>query len=106
MIRPSTAQNKNSRAYLDKITTTILENLKQVAVAPSVQMSEIPRQSLGMTDEEEAELHDLDEDKNKDVRITQLQRDEMIVDEDGYVSDSEGEDDEDLGPASKRRKIH
>jgi histone deacetylase 1/2 len=68
-------------------------------------MSEIPRQSFGMTDEEEAELHDIDEDKNKGAPITQLQKDEMIVDEDGYVSDSEGEGDEYLGRASKRRKI-
>jgi histone deacetylase 1/2 len=107
-IRPSNALNRNSREYLDKITMKILENLKQVAFAPSVQMSEIPRQSLGMTDEEEAELNDLDEDENKDALTTQRRRDKMIVDDDGYVSDSDGEDDrEELGSnrASKRRKI-
>jgi histone deacetylase 1/2 len=67
-----------------------LENLKQVAFAPSVQMSDIPRQSMGVTDEEEAELNDVEEDENKDVRITQLQKDKMIVSDDGYVSDSDG----------------
>lgn len=84
----------------------ILENLKDVAFAPSVQMLDIPRQSLGMTEEEEAELNDLDEDGNKDIRITQRQKDEIIAHDDGYVSDSEGEDGE-LGSsrASKRRKI-
>jgi histone deacetylase 1/2 len=55
-------------------------------------MSNIPQQSMGMTDEEEAELDDLDEDKNKNVRTTQYRKDKMTVDEDGYVSDSEGED--------------
>jgi histone deacetylase 1/2 len=105
-VQSSTAQNRNSREYLDKITTKILENLKQVAFVPSVQMSDIPRQSMGMTDEEEAELNDLDEDENKDVRMTQFRKDKMIASDDGYVSDSDGEDEEvDLGPPLKRRKI-
>jgi histone deacetylase 1/2 len=89
---------------LDEITTLILENLKQVTFAPAVQMSDIPQQSMGMTDEEEAEQNDLDEDKNKDVRITQHRKDKMVVDEDGYVSDSEGEDDE-LGPRPSKRRM-
>jgi histone deacetylase 1/2 len=89
---------------LDEITTLILENLKQVTFAPSVQMSDIPQQSMGMTDEEEAEQNDLDEDKNKDVRTTQYRKDEKVVDEDGYVSDSEGEDDE-LGPHPSKRRM-
>ncbi|KAH8789677.1 hypothetical protein BGZ57DRAFT_754247 [Hyaloscypha finlandica] len=103
-IRPSNAENRNSRQYLDEITTLILENLKQVTFAPAVQMSDIPQQSMGMTDEEEAEQNDLDEDKNKDVRITQHRKDKMVVDEDGYVSDSEGEDDE-LSPRPSKRRM-
>jgi histone deacetylase 1/2 len=67
-------------------------------------MSNIPQQSMGMTDEEEAEQNDLDEDKNKDVRTTQYRKDKMVVDEDGYVSDSEGEDDE-LGPRPSKRRM-
>jgi histone deacetylase 1/2 len=89
---------------LDKITTLILENLKQVTFAPSVQMSDIPQQSMGLTDEEEAKQNDLDEDKNKDVRTTQDRKDKMVVDEDGYVSDSEGEDDE-LSPRPLKRRM-
>jgi histone deacetylase 1/2 len=89
---------------LDKITTLILENLKQVTSAPSVQMSDIPQQSMGLTDEEEAKQNDLDEDKNKDVRTTQYRKDKMVVDEDGYVSDSEGEDDE-LSPRPLKRRM-
>ncbi len=104
-IRPSTAPNLNSREYLNKITTKILENLKQVTFAPSVQMSDIPRQSMGMTDEEEAELNDLDEDENKDVRSTQYRNDKMISKGDGYVSDSEDEDDDQSCRPPKRRKM-
>lgn len=89
---------------MDEITTLILENLKQVTFAPSVQMSDIPQQSMGMTDEEEAKQNDLDEDKNKDVRTTQYRKDKMVVDEDGYVSDSEGEDDE-LSPRPLKRRM-
>lgn len=104
-IRPSTAPNLNSREYLDRIITKILENLKQVTFAPSVQMSDIPRQPMGMTDAEEAELNDLDEDENKDIRNTQYRNDKMIAKDDGYVSDSEGEDDDQSCRPSKRRKM-
>jgi histone deacetylase 1/2 len=103
-IRPSTAVNQNSRQYLDSITTKILENLKQVTFAPSVQMSDIPQQSMGMTDEEEAELNNLDEDMNKDVRNTQHREDKMVAHDDGYASDSEGEDDALTPRPPKRRK--
>jgi histone deacetylase 1/2 len=104
-IRPSNAANLNSREYLEKITTKILENLKQVTFAPSVQMFDIPRQPFGMTDAEEAELNDLDEDKNQDIRNTQHRMDKMIAKDDGYVSDSEGEDDGQSCRPLKRRKM-
>ena len=35
-------ENRNSRAYLDKCTALILENLRSLAAAPSVQFSEVP----------------------------------------------------------------
>lgn len=89
---------------MDSITTRILENLKQVTFAPSVQMSDIPQQSMGMTDEEEAEVNDLDEDQNKNVRTTQHRKDKMIADSDGYMSDSDCEDDEQLGSLLTRRR--
>jgi histone deacetylase 1/2 len=83
-----------------------LENLKQVTFAPSVQMSEIPEASMGMTDEEEAKVNDVDEDQNKDVRTTQHRKDKMVVDSGGYVSNSDCEDDGQLkSPLAKRRKM-
>lgn len=59
---------------------------------------------MGMTDEKEAELDDLDQDGNKDVRTTQHQRDKMVVDVHSYVSDSDGDDDELSPRPAKRRK--
>lgn len=72
-VRASNMENANNYEYLEKIKIAVIENLKKTAPVPSVQMQDIPRQSMGMTDEEEAELDDLDEDENKDVRVTQRQ---------------------------------
>lgn len=64
-------ENSNSPEYLNKITAAVIDNLRQTGPAPSVQMQDVPRKPFGgMTDEEEAELDDMDEDENKDVRIT------------------------------------
>jgi len=93
-ILPSNAENGNSKQYLDKITTQILENLKQVTFAPSVQLSEVPRQSMGMSNERESERDDFDQDEHQDVRSTQYRRDKMVAREDAYVLDSEDEADE------------
>jgi hypothetical protein len=79
-----------------------MENLREIAFAPSVQMTEIPRVSLGESDETEGELNDIDEDKHKDARYTQYRRDKMVADDDGLVSDSE--DDEDHQPQSSTRE--
>jgi len=65
-------ENSNSREYLEKITASVIDNLRQTGPAPSVQLQDVPRKPFGgMTDEEEAELDDLDEDENKDVRMTE-----------------------------------
>jgi histone deacetylase 1/2 len=72
-------ENSNSRDYLDKIKSAVIDNLRQTGPAPSVQMQDVPRKPFGgMTDEEEAELDDLDEDENKDVRMTEHQWDKHI----------------------------
>lgn len=72
-------ENSNSREYLDKITAAVIDNLRQTGSAPSVQMQDVPRKPFGgMTDEEEAELDDLDEDENKDVRMTEHRWDKQI----------------------------
>lgn len=83
-------ENANSYEYLEKIKIAVIENLKKTAPVPSVQMTDIPRASMGITDEEEAELDDLDADENKDVRMTQRQWEKSTVaHDDPYESDDD-----------------
>ncbi|KAL3472226.1 hypothetical protein BJX99DRAFT_235962 [Aspergillus californicus] len=92
-VRPSNMDNANTKEYLDKIRTQVVENLKRTAFAPSVQMTDVPRDPLvdGMDDEAEAIMDDLDEDENKDKRFTQRRFDQYI-EKTGELSDSEDED--------------
>lgn len=86
-------ENSNSPEYLNKITAAVIDNLRQTGPAPSVQMQDVPRKPFGgMTDEEEAELDDLDEDENKDTRITPRLWDKSIENPAEY----EPSDDENL----------
>ncbi|RUS71853.1 hypothetical protein EGW08_020387 [Elysia chlorotica] len=45
--------NQNTRQYLDNIKVTVLENLKMLAAAPSVQMQDIPSDLLSLENTEE-----------------------------------------------------
>src|SRR5436190_10984623 len=89
-VRPSNMDNANSKEYLDKILIQVVENLKRTTLAPSVQMTDVPREPLveGMDDEADAILDDLDDDENKDKRFTKRRFDQYI-DKDGELSDSE-----------------
>ena len=72
-------ENANSNDYLEKIKTQVIGNLKKTTFAPSVQMQDVPREPMmGLTEEEEAELDDLDDDENKDSRHTQRRWDQHI----------------------------
>lgn len=84
-------ENANSKDYLEKIKIQVIENLKRTAFAPSVQMTDVPRDPPGMDDEADAILDDMDEDENKDVRHTKRRWDKYI-EKDGELSDSEPED--------------
>ncbi|KAK2756998.1 histone deacetylase [Arachnomyces sp. PD_36] len=92
-VRPSNMDNANSKEYLEKIRNQVIENLKRTAFAPSVQMTDVPREPLveGMDDEADAILDDLDEDENKDKRYTKRRFDQYI-EKDGELSDSEDEE--------------
>jgi histone deacetylase 1/2 len=92
--------NANSREYLEKIRVQVIENLKRTTFAPSVQMQDVPRDSLAMNDEDEAAMDDLDEDENPDRRHTQRRFDKYI-EKDGELSDSE---DEEMNEANGIRK--
>ncbi|KAG6031603.1 histone deacetylase [Claviceps citrina] len=96
-VRSSNMENSNSREYLEKITAAVIDNLRQTGPAPSVQMQDVPRRPFGgMTDEEEAELDDLDEDENKDVRMTEHRWDKHV--ENG--AEFEPSDDDEMASAN------
>ncbi|OAA62141.1 histone deacetylase RpdA/Rpd3 [Cordyceps fumosorosea ARSEF 2679] len=96
-VRSSNMENSNSREYLEKITAAVIDNLRNTGPAPSVQMQDVPRRPFGgMTDEEEAELDDLDEDENKDVRMTEHRWDKHV--ENG--AEFEASDDDELARAN------
>jgi histone deacetylase 1/2 len=85
-------ENANSSDYLEKIKVQVIENLKKTTFAPSVQMQDVPREPMGgMTEEEEAELDDMDEDDNKDSRHTQRRWDARVTRDDEL---DESDDDE------------
>lgn len=92
-VRPSNMDNANTKEYLEKIRTQVIENLKRTSFAPSVQMTDVPREPLveGMDDEADAILDDLDEDENKDKRMT-ARRFDRYVEKPGELSDSEDEE--------------
>ena len=82
--------NANSKEYLEKIRSAVIENLRKTTFAPSVQMTDVPRDSMAMNDEDEAALDDLDEDEDPDKRMTQRRFDKR-VEKSGELSDSEDE---------------
>lgn len=85
--------NANTKEYLDKIRNQVVENLKRTAFAPSVQMTDVPRNPIldGMDDEADDVMDDLDEDENKDKRFTQ-RRFDQYTEKVGELSDSEDEE--------------
>lgn len=90
-VRPSNMDNANSPEYLEKIKNQVIENLKRTTFAPSVQMTDVPRDPEGMDDEADAALDDDDEDENKDQRMTK-RRWEKYVEKEGELSESEDEE--------------
>ncbi|KPM36470.1 Histone deacetylase RPD3 [Neonectria ditissima] len=91
-VRSSNMENSNSREYLEKITAAVIDNLRQTGPVPSVQMQDVPRKPFGgMTDEEEAELDDLDEDENKDVRMTEHRWDKHVVNDAEFEASDDDE---------------
>lgn len=66
-------------------------------------MTDVAPDLPGMDSEAEAESDDEDEDENKDVRYTLHRRDKMVADDDGLISDSDGEDEP---PRKSGRRNH
>jgi histone deacetylase 1/2 len=85
-------RNENSFSYLEKVQTQIIQNLKEIAHCPSVQMQDVPREPLfaHMTEEEDDILDDLEEDNLKDTRHTPRERDKHI--ESNLECETDGEE--------------
>lgn len=101
--------NANSREYLDKIQIQVIENLRSTTThAPSVQMTEVPRDPIGANDDQDAVLDDLDEDTNADQRKTKRQWDKYIERDDELSASEDEEENERHGvrrqPGTKRRR--
>lgn len=86
-------ENANSKEYLDKIKIQVIENLKQTAHAPSVQMTAVPSTTLNGGREEDDDIaDDLDDDLNKDARMTEYRYEKRVTRDDEFdESDDEGE---------------
>ncbi|KAK4193189.1 hypothetical protein QBC35DRAFT_98991 [Podospora australis] len=101
-VRNSNMENANSNEYLEKIKIAVIENLKRTAPVPSVQMQDVPRQSFGMSDDQDEEMDDQDEDENKDVRMSQRQWEKRVE----RLDEFEESDDEDMAAANGVYKLN
>lgn len=72
--------NKNSKKYLESVKQDILEQLRYLAYAPSVQMQEIPPDITGLTEDEDQIIKELNEEQDE-ARSTQNTKDEARVGE-------------------------
>jgi histone deacetylase 1/2 len=103
-------ENANSRDYLEKIKTQVINNLRKTG-PPSVQMTDVPRTTItGGTEEDEDVADDMDEDDNKDVRSTKRRWDQRITRDDEFEDSDDEEQDRANGvrpqnSAAKRRNI-
>ncbi|KAK7207793.1 hypothetical protein BZA70DRAFT_272219 [Myxozyma melibiosi] len=83
-VRPSNMQNANSDEYLDRILQTVLENLSRTKFAPSVQMTDVPRDAPEEEPEEDTE-------EAKEARGGTQDAWDAHIQKDGELSDSEDE---------------
>ncbi|EUC28153.1 hypothetical protein COCCADRAFT_30528 [Bipolaris zeicola 26-R-13] len=95
-VRPSNMENANSHDYLHKIKSAVIENIRRTG-RPSVEafttIPDVPT-ALGraMDSDAEDEEDDMDADENRDVRMTQRQRDKQI-EHDGELYDASDDED-------------
>ncbi|PMD20859.1 histone deacetylase-like protein RpdA/Rpd3 [Hyaloscypha hepaticicola] len=109
-VKASNMENANSRDYLEKIKTQVINNLRKTG-PPSVQMTDVPRTTItGGTEEDEDIADDMDEDDNKDTRSTKRRWDQRITRDDEFEESDDEEQDRANGVrpqngATKRRNI-
>ncbi|ODV88478.1 hypothetical protein CANCADRAFT_33060 [Tortispora caseinolytica NRRL Y-17796] len=90
-VRQSNMLNANTKQYLNKVLSSVLENLERTKFAPSVQIQNVPR---------DVPEDEVDEDLYKDERNGGQPGWDATVQHDGELSDSDDEGD------GGRRNIH
>lgn len=58
--------NKNPKKYLEAVTQAILEQVRYLDYAPSVQMREVPPDITGLTEDEEKAIREMNEEQNEE----------------------------------------
>ncbi|KXS10898.1 Hdac2 protein [Gonapodya prolifera JEL478] len=88
--------NANHRQSLEKIKRTILEHLRHITHAPSVQMQQVPQDHFSDDEMDAHESGDRDQ-QTADIRVTRAERDAQVVRENEY------EESDDEGPGTERK---
>lgn len=92
VLRPDTSQrvdNQNTKQYLDVLRSTVLDNLKMIAHAPSVQMHDVPPDLVTFENYEGNE--------NLDIRDPILEQDERVeADNEFYDNDQDNDKESDV----------
>ncbi|KJE97488.1 histone deacetylase-3 [Capsaspora owczarzaki ATCC 30864] len=78
-------ENENSRTYLEQLKNSVLENLRSLQGAPSVQMHEVPPDLIPREDQD-------DEADDPDERISQRASDKMVEHENELYEDDRDND--------------
>ncbi|KAA1468553.1 histone deacetylase complex catalytic component RPD3 [Dentipellis sp. KUC8613] len=96
-VRPSNTEDLNTRQYLDRVKSIVMEHLRNVGGPPSVQMTDVPTLPI------DAEMDDMNQDE--DMLDPNDRRPQALLDRrvqaDGELSDS---DDEDTGGGGRRNR--
>ncbi|KAI5953188.1 HOS2 [Candida jiufengensis] len=71
--------NKNSRKYLESVKQEIMEQIRYLNSAPSVQMYEIPPDITGLTEEEDQILKELNEEAKENERDDIMKNEDIKV---------------------------
>ncbi|KAJ1565784.1 Histone deacetylase 2 [Cladochytrium tenue] len=93
----SNMENLNTRAYLDKVIGRVIDNLRHMPHAPSVQSQEVPNGATSDADDDEVD----DRSTARDVRISEKTRDRRVV-PDNELSDSDADDDAEAAAGAAR----
>ncbi|KAI8089694.1 uncharacterized protein BX664DRAFT_280830 [Halteromyces radiatus] len=82
-------ENQNDRQYLLKVRERVMEQLRYLDAAPSIQMQEIPPDIQGFLDGDE-ELQDEEDDLEKDQRPT-FPKNRLVPDAEWYEDDDDND---------------